>query len=153
MTRLRQLTYGALLLVAIAGLLFAQHQRVQLAQAATDRANDRAQQAEQESTRRQTVIDELGSALTDERQAQTELRTQQGQIRQQLAERQQTIKELTHENQQLRDWAATELPATARRLRTRPALTGAASYQAWLSGSGAMRATGDQSEQQRPAAD
>lgn len=153
MTRLRQLTYGALLLVAIAGLLFAQHQRVQLASAATARANDRAQQAEQESTRRQTVIDELDNALTDERQVQAELRTQQSQIRQQLAARQQTIKELTHENQQLRDWAATELPATARRLRTRPAITSAASYQAWLSGSGAMRAAGDQPDQQRRAAD
>lgn len=153
MTRLRQLVYGALLLTAIAGLLLTQHQRVQLAQAATDRANDRAQQAEQESTRRQAAIDELANALTDERQAQADLRAKQSQIRQQLAERQQTIKDLTNENQQLRDWAATELPATARRLRTRPAITGAADYQAWLSGSGALHAAGDQSQRQRRTAD
>lgn len=153
MTRLRQLTYGALLLAAIAGLLITQHQRVQLAQAATDRATDRAEQAEQQSARRQAAIDELGNELTNERRAQSALRTQQSQIRQQLAERQQTIKDLTHENEQLRDWATTDLPATARRLRTRPAITSAASYQAWLSGSGAMRAAGDQPEQQRRAAD
>lgn len=153
MPRLRQLTYGALLLAAIAGLLITQHQRVQLAQAATDRATDRAEQAEQQSARRQAAIDELGNELASERRAQSALRTQQSQIRQQLAERQQTIKDLTHENEQLRDWAATELPATARRLRTRPAITGAASYQAWLSGSGALHAAGDQPQHQRRAAD
>lgn len=153
MTRLRQLTYGALLLVATAGLLLAQHQRVQLAQAATDRATDRAEQAEQQSARRQAAIDELTNELASERRAQTALRAQQSQIRQQLAERQRTIKDLTHENQQLRDWATTELPVTARRLRTRPAITGAADYQAWLSGSGAVHAAGDQSQHQRRTAD
>lgn len=153
MTRLRQLTYGALLLAAIAGLLITQHQRVQLAQAATDRATDRAEQAEQQSARRQAAIDELANELASERRAQSALRTQQSQIRQQLAERQQTIKDLTHENQQLRDWAATELPAAARRLRTRPAITGAADYQAWLSDSGAVHAAGDQPQRQRRTAD
>lgn len=153
MTRLRQLTYGVLLLAAIAGLLFTQHQRVQLAQAATDRATDRAEQAEQQSARRQAAVDELGNELASERRAQSALRTQQSQIRQQLAERQQKIKDLTHENQQLRDWAATELPATARRLRTRPAITGAAGYQAWLSSSGAVHPAGDPPERQRRPTD
>lgn len=153
MTRLRQLTYGVLLLIAIAGLLLTQHQRVQLAQAATDRATDRAAQAEQASAQRQAVIDELTSELAAERYAQQELRKQQGWIRQQLADRQQQIKELIHENRQLRDWSTTDLPATARRLRTRPAITGAADYQAWLSGGGAVRATGDQPPAERRPAD
>lgn len=153
MTRLRQLTYGVLLLAAIAGLLFTQHQRVQLAKAATDLATDRAGQAEQESRRRQTAIDELANELAAERHVQAALRSQQSQIRQQLAERQQKIKDLTHENQQLRDWAATELPATARRLRTRPAIAGAAGYQAWLSSSGAVHPAGDPPERQRRPAD
>jgi len=153
MTRLRQLAYGVMLLAALAGLLYVQHQRVQLAQAATDRAVDRADRAEQDSARRQAVIDELDAALTAERHAQQELRKQQGWIRQQLADRQQQIKELIHENQQLRDWSTTDLPDVARRLRTRPAITGAADYQAWLSGGGAVRATGDQPPAERRPAD
>lgn len=153
MTYFRQLVVGTLLLAAVAGLIFSQHQRVELAEAATDRAVDRALQAEQASNRRQAVITELTTALVEERAAQAELRTQQGRIRQQLAERQQTIKDLTHENQQLRDWSGTELPDAARRLRARPAITGAADYQAWLSGGGAMRSAGDQPGTQRRAAD
>lgn len=152
MTRFRQLAYGVTLLVAITGLLYAQHQRVQLAQTVADRAADRAAQAERASAERQSAINELTASLAEERAAQTQLRTQQARIHQQLAERQQTIKELTHENHQLRDWAGTRLPDVARRLRTRPAITGAADYQAWLSRSGAMHATGDQpAGERRPA--
>lgn len=153
MTRLRQLTYGLALLLAIAALFWIQYQRIQLAEAATERAADRARQAEQASAQRQSVITELTTALVDERSAQTQLRNQQAQIRQQLAARQQQIKELTHENQQLRDWARVDLPAAAQRLRQRPTITGAAGYTAWLSGSGAMPAAGHQPDHQRRAAD
>lgn len=153
MTHLRQLTYGVVLLIAIAGLMYTQHQRAQLAHAATDRANARAEQAEQDIARRQAAVDVLTSELAAERLAQAGLRTQQNQIRQQLADRQRMIEGLTHENQQLRDWATTDLPAAARRLRTRPAITGAADYQAWLSDSGAVQAAGDQPQHQRRAAD
>lgn len=153
MTRLRQLAYGVVLLAALAGLLYAQHQRLLLAKSATDRAVDRADRAEQDSARRQAIIDDLDAALTAERHAQQELRKQQGWIRQQLADRQQQIKELTHENQQLRDWSTTDLPATARRLRARPAITGAAGYQDWLSGSGALHIAGDQAAEERRPAD
>lgn len=152
MTRFRQLAFGVTLLVAITGLLFAQHQRIQLAQTAADRAADRAAQAELASAQRRITINELNASLAEERAAQTQLRSQQARIQQQLAERQQTIKELTHENQQLRAWAGIRLPDVARRLRTRPAITGAADYQAWLSSSGAMHAAGDQSAgKRRPA--
>lgn len=153
MTRLRQLTYGLIWLAACALLIFTQHQRVQLAQAATDRATDRAEQAEQQSAHRQDAIDELGNELANERRAQTQLRAQQSQIRQQLAERQQMIKELTYENQQLRDWAATDLPGTAQRLRNRPTITGAADYQAWLSRSDALHSARDQPGAERRPAD
>ena len=153
MSRLRQLTYGLVLLLAIAALLWIQHQRVQLAEAATDRAAARAAQAEQASVQRQSVITQLTTALAGERAAQISLRNQQGQIRQQLAARQQQIKELTHENQQLRNWARVHLPAAAQRLRQRPTITGAAGYTAWLSGSGAMPAAGHQPDHQRRAAD
>lgn len=152
MTRSRQLAYGLIWIAACALLIFTQQQRVQLAQSAADRAADRANQAELASAQRQSIINELTASLAEERAAQTQLRTQQARIHQQLAERQQTIKELTHENHQLRDWAGTRLPDVARRLRTRPAITGAADYQAWLSRSGAMHATGDQpAGERRPA--
>lgn len=153
MTRLRQFGYGLALLIALAGLLWIQHQRAQLAQSAADRAGDRATQAEQASAERQAAINELTTALADERSAQTRLRSQQDQIRQQLAARQQQIKELQHENQQLRDWAGVALPAAAQRLRQRPVITGAAGYTAWLSGSSAVPAASHQPEKQRRDAD
>lgn len=153
MTRLRQLTYGLALLLAIAALFWIQQQRLQLAEAATERAADRARQAEQASVQRQAVITELTTALADERTAQTQLRKQQAKIRQQLTDREQQIKELTHENQQLRDWSGVALPAAAQRLRQRPSITGAAGYTTWLSGGGAVPTAGHQPDPQRRAAD
>ena len=85
----------------------------------------------------------LTATLAQERAAQTTLRTQTNALRTQLAARQRAIEELTRENQELRDWARQHLPAAARRLRERPALTGADAYRDWLSRRDAVRAAGD----------
>ncbi len=96
---------------------------------------------------------ELKSTLERERDGQAQLLKIQGELRQGLATRQRTIEALKHENDQLRDWARQPLPDAARRLRERPALTGADAYRQWLSGSGAVRAAGDNADRQRGTAE
>ena len=50
-----------------------------------------------------------------------------------LRNRQRRIEELTRENEDLRRWADTLLPADIIRMRERPALAGGAAYREWLS--------------------
>lgn len=50
-----------------------------------------------------------------------------------LRNRQHRIEELKRENEDLRRWADTALPADIIRLRERPALAGGAAYREWLS--------------------
>ncbi|HAV8201468.1 TPA: LysB family phage lysis regulatory protein [Escherichia coli] len=54
--------------------------------------------------------------------------------------RQRRIEELKRENEDLRHWADTPLPADIIRLREHPALTGGAAYRQWLSASDAVSA-------------
>lgn len=91
-------------------------------------AAERADQAEQLASHHQADAERLASALTSERTLQEQLRRAQSDLRTMLASHQQQIEELKQENQKLRDWAAEPLPAAARRLRERPAITGADAY-------------------------
>lgn len=56
-----------------------------------------------------------------------------------LRNRQHRIEELKRENEDLRRWADTPLPADIIRLRERPALAGGAAYREWLSQSDAVQ--------------
>jgi LysB family phage lysis regulatory protein len=143
MTTLRQLGYGIALLGALALLLWGQYQQGQAVSARETLASERQQQAEQRIERQATAITTLTNTLQGERLAQTTLRNTQTQLRQGLANREQQIEVLKRENSDLRLWASQPLPAAARRLRERPAITGAAAYRDWLSGRGALQpATG-----------
>ena len=55
-----------------------------------------------------------------------------------LRSRQRRIEELKRENEDLRRWADTHLPADVIRMRERPALAGGAAYREWLSQSDAV---------------
>lgn len=57
----------------------------------------------------------------------------------QLRNRQHRIEELKRENEDLRRWADTPLPADIIRLRDRPAIAGGAAYREWLSQSDALQ--------------
>lgn len=57
-----------------------------------------------------------------------------------LRQRQHRIEELKRENEDLRRWADTPLPADIIRLRERPTLTGGAAYRQWLSAGDAVSA-------------
>lgn len=138
------MTRWLLALVAALGLLvWHQQTRIDAEQAGKELAVERAEQAEQTAAQHQANADTLAATLATERDAQAQLQTRTDELRTLLAARQRDIEELTRENQELRDWAGQSLPAAARRLRERPALTGADAYRDWLSRRDAVRAASD----------
>lgn len=138
MTTLRQALYGAALLGALALLLWGNHQRSQAEQGRTAVAQEKLATVNSRVERDATTIATLRTTLADERQAQTALQQIGQDLRRELDVRKQQIKELKRENAELREWAIAQLPAAARRLRQRPAITGAAAYRDWLSGRNAL---------------
>ena len=149
MITLRQAMYGIALLGALALLIWGQQQRIDVAESQAARANDAAKTAREDADRNLATANTLADTLQQDRESQSAMRAQQDQLRQALAKRERTIEELKRENDELRDWAAQPLPDAARRLRERPAITGAAAYRDWLSGRGAVPPTGDRPPQQR----
>lgn len=147
MTTLRQYLYGLALVGAVGLLGWSQYQQHQASAARQRLAAEQLRSAQDEAQRHATVASTLNAALQAERAAQAQLQAAQQQLRQAHAASLTRIKELTRENADLRDWAAQPLPAAARRLRERPALTGAAGYRDWLSHRHALLATPGQPEQ------
>lgn len=147
MSTLRQALYGIALLGALALLIWGQEARIDVAEGETEQAKSAAKTAREDADRNLQTANTLIATLKQEREAQSTLRVQQDQLRQGLAKREQTIEDLKRENAELRNWADQPLPDTARRLRERPALTGAAAYRDWLSGRGAVPTTSDQPAQ------
>ena len=147
MSTLRQALYGIALLGALALLIWGQQQRINTAQSQTDLAKNAAKTAREDADRNLATATTLTATLKQERENQSTLRAQQDQLRQALAKRARTIEELKLENDELRNWAIQPLPDAARRLRERPALTGAAAYRDWLSGRGAVPVAGDKPSQ------
>lgn len=147
MSSLRQALYGIALLGALALLIWSQELRVTVADKNTELATKDANTAREEAGRHLANASALQNTLQQERDAQASLRTQQDQLRQGLAKRELTIEALKRENAELRDWAAQLLPDAARRLRERPALTGADAYHQWLSSRGALHPPSDQPAQ------
>ena len=131
------------LVAALALLIWHQQTRIDAAQSGKELAVERAEQAEQTAAQHQANAGTLAATLATERAAQTTLQTRTTELRTLLAARQQEIEELTRENQELRDWADQPLPAAARRLRERPALSGADAYRDWLSRRDAVHAASD----------
>jgi len=144
---LRQSLYGLALLGVLVLVIWGQQQRINAAENKTKLAAKEATDARKDADRNRETANTLTATLKQERDTQSTLRIQQDQLRQGLAKRERTIEDLKRENSELRDWAAQPLPDAARRLRERPALTGAAAYRDWLSGRGAVPTTGDQPAQ------
>ncbi|NWC97350.1 LysB family phage lysis regulatory protein [Pseudomonas sp. P7779] len=147
MSVLRQSLYGLALLGVLVLVIWGQQQRINAAENKTKLAAKEATDARKDADRNLETANTLTATLKQERDTQSTLRIQQDQLRQGLAKRERTIEDLKRENSELRDWAAQPLPDAARRLRERPALTGAAAYRDWLSGRGAVPTTGDQPAQ------
>ncbi len=149
MSTLRQVLYGIALLGALALLIWGQEARIDVAESKTELAKAAAKTAREDADRNLATAKTLTDTLKQERDAQSLLRSQQDQLRLGLAKRERTIEELKRENDELRSWADQPLPDAARRLRERPALTGAAAYRDWLSGRGALPPTSNQPPQKR----
>ncbi|WP_422394677.1 Rz-like lysis system protein LysB [Pseudomonas idahonensis] len=147
MSTIRQILLG-LALVGVLGLLaWNQEQRIEVADKNRALAEKNTQDALAAAGRSEGKANALEAALSSEREAQARLRTEQDLLRQGLAKRQLTIEGLKRENADLRAWADQPLPDIARRLRERPALTGADAYRQWLSDRGALQPAGDQPQQ------
>ena len=143
MNTLSQTLYWLALVGALALFIWGQQQRVAVAKLATVMAQQDAKTAREDAARNLTTATTLRNTLGQERQAQSQLRSLYDQLRQGLARREQKIEVLKRENTVLRDWAAQPLPDVARRLRERPALTGADAYRQWLSGGGSVPTASD----------
>jgi LysB family phage lysis regulatory protein len=144
MSTLRQALYGVALLASIALLIWGQSQRIEVADTKVKLADQAALTARDRATRSEETAAQLKTSLQEERAAQAKLRGVQDQLRQGLAARERMIEDLKRENSELRQWADQPLPDAARRVRQRPAITGAAAYRDWLSGRGALHPVGDQ---------
>lgn len=144
MITLRQSLYALALLAALALAVWVQTLRLDAAKARADQAVSLLDQSKAQTRQVAMHANRLAVALSKERTAQASLRSTQNLLRQGLTDRQQQIEALKRENSDLRAWADQPLPEPARRLRQRPAITGAAAYRAWLSGSGAVRPASDQ---------
>ena len=147
MSTLRQALYGFALLGALALLIWGQEQRIAIADKNTELAEKDLKAARGEADQNLATANTLRDTLQQERDTQASLRTQQDQLRQGLANRERTIEALKRENSELRIWADQLLPDAARRLRERPALTGADAYRQWLSGRGAVPPASDRTGQ------
>lgn len=96
-------------------------------------ADDKAKEAEGRERLKDTAITTLTGELTAQAEA--------------AATRADTIKRLKRENAELRTWADSPLPDPVIRLLKRPAITGAADYQAHLSGPDPLPAAAGQPSQ------
>lgn len=96
-------------------------------------AGDRAKEAERREQLKDTAITTLTTELTAQAEATQQLQGQLDQLATTAATRADTIKRLKRENAELKAWADRPLPAAVVGLLQRPALTGAADYQAHLS--------------------
>ncbi|WP_429124138.1 Rz-like lysis system protein LysB [Aeromonas allosaccharophila] len=104
-------------------------------------ADDKAKEAEQREQGKDTTINTLKTELDDQATAAAKLQSQLGDLSMTAATRAETIKRLKRENAELRMWAERPLPDPVIRLLQRPAITGAADYQAHLSGPDTLPAT------------
>lgn len=107
-------------------------------------ADDKAKEAAQREQGKDTAINTLNTELDIQATAAATLQRQLGDLTITAATRADTIKRLKRENAELQAWADSPLPDPVVRLLQRPALTGAADYQAHLSGPGALPTAGRQ---------
>ncbi|MGL6483824.1 Rz-like lysis system protein LysB [Aeromonas caviae] len=107
-------------------------------------ASDKAAEAEQREKLKDGAIDTLTGELDAQATAAATLQRQLGDLTITAATRADTIKRLKRENAELKEWADRPLPDPVIRLLKRPTITGAADYQAHLSGGDPLQTAGRQ---------
>ncbi|MBP4058685.1 Rz-like lysis system protein LysB [Aeromonas sp. Prich7-2] len=107
-------------------------------------ADDKAKGAAQREQGKDTAINTLNTELDIQATAAATLQRQLGDLTITAANRADTIKRLKRENAELKEWADRPLPDPVIRLLKRPTITGAADYQAHLSGADSLPTAGRQ---------
>lgn len=128
------------LVVALLVALNIQAQWIDAANARADLAADRLQTAQQRNANQAATITRLTGEVATQRLDQLALQQTLSDLRQAQATDQLKKKERRREDPTHATWAAQPLPAAARRLHQRPAITGAAGYRQWLSSRDALHA-------------
>lgn len=133
-----KLTALAALLAAAALTVNAGLNKIQRLQAASDALADELASTEQKADSYELLIQQLAADLAQQRQSQQQLLKTQSELAATAETRNQQIRRLQRENQDLKNWADTALPAAIQCLRRRPQFTTTDDYTAWLSGSDAL---------------
>lgn len=107
--------------------------KVQRLTAANQQLQEQVQQAQDKADGYQLLIQRLVSDLAAARESHAQLQRTQTELAQASTDRTALIRRLQRENQELKNWAAVELPAAVQCLRNRPAIRSADAYAAWLS--------------------
>ncbi len=126
--------------VALLVALNLQAQRLDAANARANLATERLQTANERNARQAQTITRLTGEVATQRLAQLNLQQTTASVRQAHAADQVQKKEQRREDLPHQSWAAQPLPAAARRLHHRPAITGADGYRQWLSSRHALHA-------------
>lgn len=118
-------------------------QKLDAAKSENSRLSEKLDQAERETKAANAVVLELKNNLKLERDLQASLQNQQSELRNQLTNSNLLLEKLKRENKELSDWAINGLPTAVKWLRERPAITGAADYQNWLSSRNSLHPDSD----------
>lgn len=144
-----RLTAAMLILVLVALVTWALWQRSTTAEVRAELAEQQHADALQQIEESQLVITALwnnAAHLDAQRRAKAE---QQAELERTASNRLVRIRELQHENQQLREWSDTRLPVGVIRLRERAAVTGADAYRQSLPDASSLHAPGKLADNQR----
>lgn len=146
MNRLYLIAGIALLLFALGGVIYWQYSENQ-------QLITRAVDAEKTSIANAAALAKKEADADAQRESILRLIQQQHGLNDLLFDRQSKIAKLERENEDYRNWANTQLPDAAARLRQRPAITGADEYKQYLSTRDTLPPASNQPDSQRPADD
>ncbi len=146
MNRLYLIAGIALVICALGGVIYWQYSENQ-------QLITRAVDAEKTSQANKAALDKEKADADIQRESILRLIQQQQGLNDLLFDRQTKIAKLERENEDYRNWANTQLPDAAVRLRQRPAITGADEYKQYLSARDALPPASNQPDSQRPADD
>ncbi|GLW38710.1 hypothetical protein Pcaca04_26460 [Pectobacterium carotovorum subsp. carotovorum] len=138
------LIIGVVFLLLMSGL-GVQSWRLNHSQQLNEQQNNALKTQKDALNEKNNQLNALAGQLKRSDEAQARLRDLAVQNRAALSDRQKLIERLKRENQELKHWADTLLPADIVRLRQRPALIGGGAYRKWLSEVDAVPVPGIQS--------
>ena len=120
-------------LVVAAGL-----NKIQRLQATSDALSTELAHTRQKADGYELLIQQLATDLAQQRISQQQLLQTRAELAAAADTRNQQIRRLQRENQELKSWADVALPAAIQCLRRRPQLATADDYTAWLSSGDAL---------------